>query len=518
MNLTVTQVISKLPTLSNAQIHALYVDMGLTGGATTPAEETEEIKDALRALPDQNDSGLTDADLGLAPTVLPTRPPTTAKKFPWAAVLIGLVICIVLGAVALSLMPKGGPTDTGATIKLTSKAELATTEGTALKGVKLAFSGGKSPYTVKLDSCKPACAWLKVDEKTGALSGTPDKAGSYVATLKVIDANKEPGTVKVTLKVVAKAADDGAPEATEEPAATEVAATEAPVVEEAVATLSNVAGFTPDWSGLDANAPSVEEVLKAHGLTADMVTVVDSRKTSWEPALVVIELKPEYQGKTVLPLLNGYQYTAATTTDVTTFWGGDPNVTEVTLQWGTSIRWMPAYKASDYGIWAIDACELVTREYRFGRYMRNADSGQPDVPYFGRVGPYVTMPGNIDCKGWVVPAIDEFVPQSYLQAAAILGGRAVESEWTHSDDFMTWSWKHTEKGTGNESTAKFYWQTVYMPQSSNGYVELWLGKGKTGPGGVAVSADGAYKFTYTDLAILLDGLHNVDEFSYHAAP
>ena len=57
-----------------------------------------------------------------------------------------------------------------------------------------------------------------------------------------------------------------------------------------------------------------------------------------------------------------------------------------------------------------------------------------------------------------------------------------------------------------------------MPQAGPGYVELWISKGGTGPNGVKVTTPGPYKYFATDLKILLDGFHNVDEFSYHADP
>lgn len=279
--------------------------------------------------------------------------------------------------------------------------------------------------------------------------------------------------------------------------------------------------FTPDWSALDPACPSTDIVLQVHGLTGK-VTVVDHPVVSWEPCLVVVELKPEFRGTTI-PLFNGYQYTAAIINgDVTTYWGGDPNVTGVTLQWGTTFRWGPMYRVVKEGQWMDSAnpCELEVREYRFGRYRRNADSGQPDVPYFMRLGPYLTLPGNINCVGWVTPSLDEVVPRDYLQATAMLGGLANPGEWQHSSDMLNWSWKYSGKVAGSATYCPLgdpCWQTVYPP-SGPGYVELWLEAGARGPGGTVVSTAGPYKFHASDLAILMDGFHNVDEFSYHADP
>lgn len=265
--------------------------------------------------------------------------------------------------------------------------------------------------------------------------------------------------------------------------------------------MTNVNSFTPVWNGLDPKCKSVEQVLADHGLTADMVIVHPVRKVSWEPCLLVFEFKEQYRGSTVKLDVLGYADTIALVDDdVTQFFSGDPDVTQVASQWGFSARWGRTYQETAEGRWLNpnNSCEWNVREYRFGRYWRLPNIGLPDVPYYTRVGPYMTMPGNTNCNGWVPPALDEIVPQDYLQATAMLGGLAIESQWKHSPDKANWAWKYSGDGT-------FKWQTVYMPQASYGYVELWVDGGPK-------------KFYATDLAELMLGNLNVEEFSYHSNP
>lgn len=271
--------------------------------------------------------------------------------------------------------------------------------------------------------------------------------------------------------------------------------------------------YTPDWSRLSTDCPRAENVLKAHGLTMDMLmdnAVVPSRNVSWEPCLVVIELDAEHRG-TEIPLLNGYAYDAAPVdTDVTLFWGGDPNVRNVKLQWGTSFRYGPAYQAVKEGWWLdpSNAIEWATRSVRFGRYWRNAGLGISDVPYFGRTGPYYVRTGNLDVQGWVPPSVDAVQPRDWRDATAMLGGLARQSEWT--TDGTNWAWKYTDKVAGSGDycpQGNPCWQTTYVPQASLGYIELWDGQ-----------LDAPRKFYARDLALLISGRYNVDEFSYHPFP
>lgn len=287
--------------------------------------------------------------------------------------------------------------------------------------------------------------------------------------------------------------------------------------------------FTPDWSGLSTTCPPVEEVLAAHGITLDMLEgnqVVPHPAVSWDPCLVVVELKEEFRG-TEISLHNGYQYTPALADGrVEIFWGGDPNLPTVGLLYGTSFRWGPTYSLNKATWWLnpADPRELACREHRFGRHRRNPDSGLADVPYYNRVGPYWTGVGNLDTQGWVPPALDATVARNYLDACAMFGGRAVESEWKYgepeSGGYLNWHWEYTGKVDGSATycdVGSECWQTVYPP-SGPGYVEIWLDVGARGPDGTNVATAGPYKFYASDLDILLDGNHNADEFSVHLDP
>ena len=267
--------------------------------------------------------------------------------------------------------------------------------------------------------------------------------------------------------------------------------------------------FIPHWTGLDVGCPAKDKTLADHGLTGKVI-VVSSPQVSWEACELVVELLPQYRGTTI-PLLSGYQYTAATVEDeVVMYWGGDPQVKETTLQWGTTFRYGPTYGTKNASKWLdpADQCELVTREFRFGLYRRNTKSGQPDVPYYDRLGPYETLPGNTNCPGWVMPGLDQVKPDDYLQATAMIGGLARKNEWKNSPDKLNWAWRYSAKGPGSATycpPGDPCWQTVHVPQAGLGYVEMWVDGGPK-------------KFFARDLSTLLDGLHNVDEFSYHADP
>jgi len=282
-------------------------------------------------------------------------------------------------------------------------------------------------------------------------------------------------------------------------------ATEAPA---AVATVepAGYEKYTPDWDSLTADCPTEAEVLAAHGLNLNMLEndqLVPSPTVSWEPCLFVIELKEEFHG-TNLPLLRGFQYTAALTDEtVQIFFGG--NGTEVKMLWGTTIRWGPTYVATHAANWLDpdDPRELAVRENRFGRYRRSAESGLPGLPYFNRWGPYNTQMGNLDID-WTPPALDSVEPQNYLDAAAMLGGLAREDEWLNEGD--NWRWRYGEKVDGSGTYCPEgdpCWQTVYIPPASTGYVELWDG-----------DLGGPRKFYANELDVLLSGKYNVDEFSY----
>lgn len=277
---------------------------------------------------------------------------------------------------------------------------------------------------------------------------------------------------------------------------------------------------------LDKEAPSGEEFLKVHGLKeSDIQYFVypndedKDTKETWEPALFVIELAEDQYGKVTVPLLEGYAYTVALCDGtVQTFWGGNMDVREVTLLWGLSARWVPSYMKDKAGNWLSleNPEEWVTRENRFGRYRRSPESELPGLPYFDRWGPYNTLPGNV--LDWNPPSLDAINPQTYLEAAAMLGGLARESEWTRMDDDGGWVWTYSNKVPGSGTYCKQdepCWQTVYVPPLSTGCAVLWIEPPKAVSGGAKATKGGPYGFFASDLAILLDGDHQVDEFSYH---
>lgn len=264
--------------------------------------------------------------------------------------------------------------------------------------------------------------------------------------------------------------------------------------------------FTPNWTGLPKDCPSRAAFLKAHNLTEDMVIFHPAPTVSWRKCQEVIELKPQYYGITVIPQVNGYFYNDALADGtVTNMWGGDPKVTSVTLQWGFTATWGPANLDSPYPfVDPQNPCEILVEDARFGLYWRLPNIGLPPVedPYYTRNGPYVTQPGNMYCEGWVPPSVDQSVPNDYLQAAALFGGLANESEWSHPDPY-TWVWKYSKKVPGSATYCPDgmpCWQTVYVPLNSRGYVNIWVG-------------DGPKKFYASDLStLMLDNL-NVDEFT-----
>lgn len=276
-------------------------------------------------------------------------------------------------------------------------------------------------------------------------------------------------------------------------------------------TTGNFAKFTPDWSGMSTSCPSPEDILKAHGLTMDMLAnsqLVPVPAKSWEPCQVVVELKDQYVG-TKIPTKPGYVYTADTPDGVIIFLGGDPNVQEITLQHGTTFRYGPTYQSTKEGKWLDpnDQRELACRDVRFGFYHRNLGNGQPLTPYFGRTGPYGTQLGNLNVD-WNPPSPDATVPQNYMDACAMLGGLARGSEWSHSPDKLHWAWKYTGKVPGSSTYCPQgdpCSQTPYVPNSSLGYVEIWY-------------QGGVHKFYAQNNKTLMDGQHNVDEFSYTAVP
>lgn len=286
---------------------------------------------------------------------------------------------------------------------------------------------------------------------------------------------------------------------------------------EAVAGSSNPGGsfnkFDPNWTGLSSNAPSDEDVLKAFGLTRDMLQMFKREKASWEPALWVIEFKPEFYGKVNLNMTeNGYQVTVDSVNyGVITFYTDDPAVTAVLTEHGLSIRWMPAYLASEAGKRLADPALLVALENHFGRCYRNPNSGRADVPYFGRVGPYQTWPGNV-YPAWTPPGLDETVVTNSMDAVAVLGGML--NNWTFANGNALWKSPH--KGQANATAEVHYWQEFCVPAISSGYVEIWLEAGQIGPGGTEVTTRGSYKFYADDLRYLLDGHHAVDEMTYHS--
>ena len=342
------------------------------------------------------------------------------------------------------------------------------------------------------------------------------KIAELEAKVSKLEATQTPTAVP-TATTVAPTAQQPAPTTiapTAQPAAVQPTAVQQPVA--VVPQVQAYAPFTPDWTGMPAACPSDDAVLEAHDLVGKALKVTHD-SVPWESCLTVVELKPEFYGKVDIPLKAGYQYTAALVNqNVYMFWGGDSSISDAPLQWGTSFRWMPAYAASKTGKWATDPCELVTREYRFGRYLRNVNSGRLDVVYFNRVGPYVTLPGNISCSGWTPPALDDFTPSNYLEAAAMLGGLANSNEWTTNG--VNWAWKYSKKVPGNGTYCDKEdpcWQTTYNPGIADGYIEIWLDKGTTMCDGKPAPAAGPYKFTAACNPILWDGKHNVDEFSYH---
>lgn len=271
--------------------------------------------------------------------------------------------------------------------------------------------------------------------------------------------------------------------------------------------------FTPNWSGLSSNAPTDDQVLKAFGLTRDMLQMFERKSASWEPALWVIEFKPEFYGKVNLDLTeNGYQVTVDSVNyGVITFYTDDPLVTAVLAEHGLSIRYMPTYLASDAGKRLADPALLVALENHFGRCYRNQNSGRADVPYFGRVGPYQTWPGNV-YPAWTPPGLDETVVTNSMDAVAVLGGML--NNWTFANGNALWKSPH--KGQANATAEVHYWQEFCVPAVSSGYVEIWLEAGQIGPGGTEVATRGSYKFYADDLRYLLDGHHAVDEMTYHS--
>lgn len=282
-----------------------------------------------------------------------------------------------------------------------------------------------------------------------------------------------------------------------------------------------------EWNvdNLEVEAPTGDDFLEAHDLTMGQVQyfvypedVDKDTKPTWEKALFVIELEEDQYGKVSVPLLEGYAYTVALCDGtVRTFWGGDPNVREVTLQWGLSARWVPAYLQDKASSWLSleNPEEWVTRENRFGRYRRSPESGLPNLPYFDRWGPYNTLSGNV--LNWNPPSLDAVNATTYLEAAALLGGLAREDEWSRTDD-GGWVWRYGQKEAGSGTYCPQgdpCWQTVYVPPSSRGCAILWMEAPKEISGGQRATNGGPYPFYAGDLAVLLDGDHQVDEFSYH---
>ena len=271
--------------------------------------------------------------------------------------------------------------------------------------------------------------------------------------------------------------------------------------------------FDPNWTGLPTNPPSDDEVLKAFGLTRDMLQMFKRESASWEPALWVLEFKPEYYGKVNLNMTeNGYQVTVDSVNyGVITFYTDDPAVTAVLTEHGLSIRWMPAYLASDAGKRLADPALLVALENHFGRCYHNPNSGRADVPYFGRVGPYQTWPGNV-YPAWTPPGLDETVVHNNMEAVAMLGGML--EGWTIENGNAAWT--NPDKGNPGATAQVHYWQEFCIPALSHGYVEIWLEAGQVGPGGTEVTTKGPYKFYADDLRYLIDGFHAVERMTYHS--
>jgi hypothetical protein len=352
----------------------------------------------------------------------------------------------------------------------------------------------------------------------GALApaATPDMSEAYkniAATQAAMDATSE--AIKIDQSVNATVQAMGPAQLTQPPIDSQsmtVGALQTQAAQMSASTpnapSASTNGYTPNWSGLDPTCPTVDQVLKQHGITKDMLInndVVPMKAVSWEPCLVTIEFKPQYYGTTI-PLINGDAYdTAPVNDDVTLFWGGDPNVTSVKLQWGTSFRWGPAYQATKEGKWLDpnNAIDWATRSVRFGRYWHLPGLGLPQTPYFGRLSPYRVKTGNLDVGGWIPPSLDAVEPRDWRDATAMLGGLPNPSEWT--TDGVNFAWKYHAKVAGNSNYCPAgdpCWQTVYIPQASNGYVELWAN-------------GGPQKFYAMDLTKLMSGQYNVDEFSYH---
>jgi len=284
-------------------------------------------------------------------------------------------------------------------------------------------------------------------------------------------------------------------------------------------------GKSWEWEKLGEKAPTGEEFLKAHGLMesqTQMFVYPDDKdkdtKPTWEPAMFVIELAEDQYGKVILKLLEGYTYTVALCDGtVQTLWGGDPAVKSVCVQWGFTARWAKTYASIKAAQWLDinSPAEWVTRENRFGRYRRSEESGLPNLPYFDRWGPYNTLAGNV--LDWNPPSLDAVNASTYLEATAMFGGLAREDEWSRTDD-GGWAWLYGEKVAGSGTYCKDgepCWQTVYVPPASRGCAILWMEAPKEISGGQRATNGGPYPFYAGDLAVLLDGDHQVDEFSYH---
>jgi len=268
--------------------------------------------------------------------------------------------------------------------------------------------------------------------------------------------------------------------------------------------------------------PTYQEVLNQHGLTESNTQKVELKSASWEPGITAVELTPENYGKVTIDLLPGYVYTVDSVDGDKVYWGGDPKVKSITLNHGFTARYMPAYldprNVEAHWLTLDDPTELMVREVRDGRYHHNQDmiGVLPNVPYFGRLGPFNVLNGNLDLKGWVPPTIDATVAKDYRDAAAMFGGYADASAWKFGEPanggYLNWAW--TSKGATVDWEKAAKWQTVYAPQG--GYTEIWLTNGTIGPDGRPVTQDKSYRFdgsTQTNKILATD--HNVDEFSIH---
>lgn len=334
--------------------------------------------------------------------------------------------------------------------------------------------------------------------------------------LKCVEAEAEPaeGTnpeeVKETPMAEPTATEVPAENADDKPEVTEVT----PVVAE-VDPLVGLKPFTPDWTGLSKDCPTYEEVLAAHKLTQEMLEPKDAIEVNvkpqlWESCTYAIEFKEQYRG-TEIPLLNGYAYDAALVGDLNQpLWGGDPEVPTAALQWGVTFRWGPSFQGeTNPGRWLDpkNPRQWMVNLCKEGRYLSTPEAGLERFPYFDRVGPWIPGTGNLNVGGWTPPGIDEFIPQDEMDAACMLGG-LVEGKWTFENGNVKWEYPKKVKGRGDYCSVNDpCWQTVYIPRmttTTGGYVELWDGK-----------AGASRKFTYSDLATLLNGSWNVDEFSYH---